>query len=72
MSEVENLNNELNQMRKACHAVCGEAVGNISDNLTAFLTRLGNRILQQQAEIQRLQAELDKAKPKGNKQELKS
>jgi len=75
--QIQQLQNELRNMKKLCHSVSGEAVGMISDTLTDILNQLGTKLLgltqtmnikdaqiaQHKAQIAELQTKLKKLEP---------
>ena len=59
---VRRINAKLFQLKKQFHAQTGEAIGSISDMVTAILSEVGNEMLGMQATIDQLEKEIVRLK----------
>ena len=59
---IDEINGLLREGKRVIHAASGEAIGGLSDTMTAVLTQIGQRLLQSQTENVRLKKELEDKK----------
>ena len=52
----------IREGKRVIHAASGEAIGGLSDTMTAILTQIGQKLLQSQNEVVRLKKELEDKK----------
>ena len=62
--EVAEINQLLAQAKNSLHATCGSASGLISDTVTSIFMQLGQRMVNQQMQINRQTKEIEDLKKK--------
>ena len=61
---IDEINGLLKEGKRVIHAASGEAIGGLSDTMTAILTQIGQRWLQSQNDNLRLRKENEELKKK--------